>query len=264
MKLDQDIFLVVGPSAAGKTEILNDLRKACWIQQIPYVATAVSDAHTILDRMTEDDREGGTNHTHNWCEQYSQDHGHFNSEPTLPFTVTSNVIPDRMYHDFFRLLARLPQTDQLRFAEWSGGVNTNERREPASFADLSFGRIAGKLFRGEYDTSWIPRIRAIIHPITDRETRFALNAGRGIPSPWQIGEGTASWPLSDTAMNIFGEDDFASIQHEFLSRGVSIHEVPNGGDQGLRDGLLALKAELFPNHYESIERRKVGRRESET
>lgn len=264
MKLDKDIFLVVGPSAAGKTEVLNDLRNACWLHQIPHVATAASDSHTILDRMREDDRDGGSNHTHNWCESYSQGHGHFSGESTIPFTVTSNVIPDRMYADFFALLARLPLTNQLRFAEWSGGVNTNPREEPASFADLSFGRIGGKLFSGVYTNSWIPRVRAIIHPVSDWETRFALNAGRGMPSPWQIAQGTASWSLSDAAMNIFGDDDFATIQHEFINRGVPVYEIPNDGDQGLKRELHVIKHELFPNYYESIERPTGGRRESET
>lgn len=264
MKLAQDIFLVVGASSAGKTAILNDLRDTCGLHRIPYVTTAASDSHTILDRMREDDRDGGSNHTHNWCEKHSQGHGHFAGEAILPFTVTSNAVPDLMYADFFSLLARLPHTDQLRFAEWSGGVNTNVREEPASFANLSFGRIAGKLFRGEYEASWIPRVRAIIHPITDWETRFALNAGRGMPSPWQIGEGTASWPLSDAAMNIFGEDDFASIQHEFQIRGVPVYEIPNDGDQGLKRELHAIKHELFPNYYESIEQPRGRRQESET
>lgn len=260
MKLAQDIFLVVGPSAAGKTEILNDLRSTCWVYEIPHIATAASDSHTILDRMREDDREGGSNHTHNWCERDSQGHGHFNGEAILPFTVTSNHIPDLMYDDFFALLANLPQTDQLRFAEWSGGVNTNLPEEPASLADLSFGRIVGKLFHGEYTNSWIPRVRAIIHPIADRETRFALNAGRGTPSPWQITQGTASWRLSDAAMNIFGEDDFASIQHEFLNRGVPVFEILNDGDQSLRQELHAIKRDLFPNHFQFIERHAIGRR----
>lgn len=264
MKLAQDIFLVVGPSAAGKTEILNALRNICSLHRIPYVATAASDSHTILDRMREDDRDGGSNHTHGWCETYSQGHEHFNSESTIPFTVTSNIIPNLMYGDFFRLLGRLPHTNQLRFAEWSGGVNTNPREEPASFADLSFGRIARKLFDGEYDSSWISRIRAIIHPITDWETRYALNASRGMPSPWQIQEGTASWKLSDAAMNIFGEDDFEAIQHEFLSREVPVYEIHNDGDEGLREALHVLKSELFPNYYGSIEGQKGGRRKSET
>lgn len=264
MKITQDIFLVVGPSAAGKTEILNDLRNTCWLHQIPHVATAVSDSHTILDRMREDDREGGSNHTHNWCEKDSQGHGHFSGKSILPFTVTSNHIPNLMYADFFALLANLPQTDQLRFAEWSGGVNTNLPEEPASWVDLSFGRIARKLFGGGYEDSWIPRVRAIIHPITNRETRFALNAGRGMPSPLQIAEGTASWPLSDTAMNIFGEDDFAAIRHEFLSREVPVYEIPNDGNQSLRQELHAIKHELFPNNYQSVERPTGGRRESET
>lgn len=255
-----DIILVVGPSAAGKTDVLNDLRESCRIHGIPYMAKAVSDAHTILDRMREDDREGGHHHTHDWCARAIQGHTHLRREPTLPFTVTSNIIPDRMYSDFFARLATLPQTAETWFAEWSGGINTNPPEEAASRADFSYGRIGKKLFWEEYDDSWIPRVRAIIHPVTERSVRFALNAKRGIPSEWQIEYGTASWPLTDTGMNIFGEDDFETIRHQFFRVGIPVYEIRNDGDNGFRRELHAIKRDLFPHHFQSVERHTTGRR----
>lgn len=253
MNIVQDIIVVVGPSAAGKTEILNDFRGSCRIHGIPYVAKAVSDSHTILDRMRDDDRDGGRHHTHDWCKDKADGHSHLRGEPTLPFTVTSNRIPDLMYGDFFTQLATLPQTREIWFAEWSGAKNTNPPEEPASRADLSFNRIGRKLFWEEYDDSWLPRVRGIIHPITDPALRLSLNATRGIPSSCQIEYGTASWPLTEIGMKIFGEDDFDSIAATFALRGIPVFSFTNDGDgQTMQRELLLIKRELFPDKFSFV------------
>lgn len=261
----RDTILVVSPSAGGKTEALNVLRQEALARGISLEFKPLTDAHTILDRMYEDDEQGGRNHYHPWCPGEINGHSHDVEHPTIPFTYTGNEPAHAMLGDFFNGLAQLPYTGSLRFAEWSGGININEWSEPASRVDISFATCAEFLRKGTFNRTGLSRILAVIHPETDEEVRFALNNNRHLPTPEEIEYGTASWPLSDTAMRIFGRDDFAAVVPVLLEAGVSrnrIYTIYNDGDGKFSEQLKVVSTEILStwrggeNPYNDRGRRK--------
>ena len=51
MSDERDVVLVVGPSACGKTEALNILRRFADESEIPHVQKPLSDSHTIFEHI---------------------------------------------------------------------------------------------------------------------------------------------------------------------------------------------------------------------
>lgn len=234
----RDTILVISPSAGGKTKTLNIIREWFLDAHIPHIFKPHSDSHTILERMYADDNEGGKHHYHPWCKGVTEGHSHTNGEPMIPFTLAGNKIAHGMMLDFFSELALLPASGDIRFAEWSGGKNINDPSEPASRADLSFTTIGEMLRKGQLPSAGLNRVLAVLHPSTDDELRQKLNSGRHTPSEEEIVLGTASWQLDDTAMKIFGTDDFDVLIPLFNERGIPhIHTIQNDGRDSLIEGL---------------------------
>lgn len=238
MNTARDTILVIGPSASGKTRILNLLRTEMARYNIPFERKPISDSHTIMARMLKDDAEGGFGHYHNWCPGNTDGHTHNNGEPIVPFTLTGNGIPHAMMTDFFRLLADHPNDGYTLFAEWSGGVNINDASEPAAKTDLSFETIGRMLKTGQLPKEGLNRVMAVIHPVTPDEVRLALNSNRGLPTPEDEEFGLASWPLSDTGMKIFGHDDSGVLADLFNESGIPhVYHLYNDGNNSLKEGL---------------------------
>ncbi len=237
MTRTRDTILVAGPSASGKTQILNLIRDLLTQQNISFEPIPHSDSHTVLVRMQEDDQIGGYGHYHDWCKG-EIGHIHNDGRPILPFTLCGNSIAYQMMVDFFYQLAKLPESGRIRFAEWAGGVNINPKSEPASGTDLSFSTIGRMLFQGLLPAEGLNRVLAVFHPATTIDFRFRLNTKRELPTNEQIKLGQASWPLSETAMQIFGEDDFQNVTL-FLQkmRIPHIFTIENTNDKSLTEGL---------------------------
>ena len=205
---DRDTIFVVGTSASGKTQILNQLRDQIGEFGIEQELKPHSDSHTILDWMRKDDRENdGRNHYHPWCLN-AEEHDHSNGEKELPFTVAGNFIYHGMQEDFWAGLRDLPRTRVIRYAEWAGGVNINDPSDRASLTDASFGTMGGMLLDGRWPTEGLQRVLAVFHAHTDFALRMELNANRGEPTEEEIEFGIASWSLIETGMKIYGKDDF--------------------------------------------------------
>lgn len=220
----RDTILVAGPSACGKTKALNQLREELSHLGVAYDHIPLTDSHTIVDRMLEDDRvNNGRGHYHPWCEGDVSGHDHLNGHATLPFTLAGESIATNMMIDFWKGLYSLPQDGNIHLAELSAGVNINPDSEPASRTNLSFETLVKRLMDGTYPSAGLSRVRAIIHPQTDDEERLILNLHRGIPSEKEIVEGTASFVLSPTAMKIFGRDDFSPFFSTYASE---THDIP--------------------------------------
>lgn len=215
MKYIRDTILVVGPSAGGKTEALNIIRELVEYLGLPQVYKPLSDSHTILKRVEEDDRENyGRGHYHDWTTDKWNGHEHrdYISQPMIPFTLSGNIVAHNFIRDFFLNLKDLPQTKQLRYAELSGGANINDFSDPASQTDLSFATMDMLLRRGMFPQEGLQRVLAVIHPQTDDDVRFMRNRSRTTPTQAEIDLGTASWQLSKEGMNIFGKDDFFYLE----------------------------------------------------
>lgn len=257
----RNIIVVAGPSATGKTWTLNILRNLTHTHGIPFEFRPHSDSHTIFDRMLEDDNAGGYNHYHEWCPQ-TKGHRHRDevTHPHVPFTLAGNYIADAMGHDFFSGLMLLPY-GRLQFAEWSGGDNTNHRRDPASETDLSFLRQAERLRSGELPSDGLQRVLTVIHPITPDGLRLALNDGRfsQLPTEQEQDLGTRSWPLGESAMRIFGRDDFHNIEHVLTALDISVIHIYNDGGDSLQRGLEQKAPALFESLTDGEGKNSMGK-----
>jgi hypothetical protein len=189
---------------------------------LPHNFFILSDSHTILERVKEDDEKGGFHHYHSWDPEKKLGHTHEDHPDIIPFTLAGNGIAHDFIADFFREFADAPFNGMIRYAEWSGGINTNDRSDPASRTDLSFARIGSMLKDGSISPEGLDRVLAVLHVSTPTKYRIMLNDGRSIPSEDEIRCGTASWPLDEPAMRIFGEDDFMEGAVDVLRE----HDIP--------------------------------------
>lgn len=213
---NRDVILVIGPSASGKTHVLNLLRQEiAETYRLPHELIPLSDSHTILARVAQDDLSGGHHHYHPWS-RGKDTHDHTQHPEIIPFTLAGNRIGHAFIRDFFRELTRLPYTGVIRYAEWSGGKNTNPLDDPASRTNLSFETITRLMRTGNIPGEGLDRVLAAIHVETPRKYRTQLNDSRSVPSADEIKFGFASWPLDQAAMNIFGEDDFGEDTQSLL------------------------------------------------
>ena len=109
----RDIIIVTGCNAVGKTTASNHLRKLATSYNIPYESKIIADSQCLLEAMEKDDREYGLHHTHDWCETYKNGHRHDRDQPIFPFTVTDNLLPDRMRKNFFKKLKNIGSSSGL-------------------------------------------------------------------------------------------------------------------------------------------------------
>ena len=246
----RDTIMVVGPSACGKTAGMNILRHVIGTEYgLPQQFSPLSDSHTILARVREDDESGGHNHYHPWMTKearLSGVHTHADHPELTPFTLAGREIGFAFMKDFFEDLINLEHDGVFKYAEWSGGINVNSPDDPASRTDISFATIAKLLFDGTIPSGGLDRVRGIIHVTTKDSVRNVLNDTRGVPTAQQIRDGSASWRLDDTAMKIFGVDDFQNVYTRELFQN---HKIPfvttvfNDGKHSLENGLRKILIE---------------------
>ena len=246
----KDTILITGRSAAGKTTIIRQLNKFIDEFAILRYQTALSDSQTIMERVVKDDQQGGFHHTHPWIKPSDKArHTHDSPEkPTVPFTLTDNAIANLMMRDFFKVLALLPHDDGIKFAEWAGGVNTNDIYEPAARVDLSYSTITSLLRQDKLPSFGLERVVAVIHVQTADELRFKLNGRRSPPTEEEVTAGTASFPLEAAAMNIFGTDDFSELAEPFLRNEIGIpfiFELTNDGTETFERDIRNVARQLF-------------------
>jgi|GEM_PF-3013551 len=243
----RDTIIVTGPSASGKTAALNFLRDVIPNEyRLPHEFAPLSDSHTILEQVKRDDSRGALNHYHP-SEHGGLGHSHENGLGVTPFTLAGRDIGFAFMRDFFVALKELPHDGKIKYAEWSGGRNMNETSDPASKTDIAFSTIVEKL--KTWPSEGLDRVMGILHISTDPKVRFSLNEGRSTPTDEQVRLGLASWELSKTAMQIFGEDDFPSpLVWQYLG---CEHHIPfmrtivNDGKTSLETGIRAALPRMF-------------------
>ncbi|MFZ2024828.1 MAG: hypothetical protein WAV51_00915 [Microgenomates group bacterium] len=243
----RDMIIVTGPSASGKTKALSILRAIIPNEyEFPYEPVPLSDSHTILKQVREDDRSGGHNHYHPW-EGGGLGHTHEQHDGITPFTLAGKSIGFNFMRDFFVALKELPHDGKIKCAEWSGGRNGNEPEDPASRTDIAFSTIVEQL--KTWPSEGLDRVMGILHISTDRDIRFSQNKRRSTPTDEQIRLGLASWELSPTAMLIFDKDDFPSpLVWQYLG---CEHHIPfmrtifNDGKDSLETGIRAALPRMF-------------------
>lgn len=252
----RNIIVVAGPFGAGKTHFLNQLRDAVApVLDLPFEYLPISDAHTITERLLEDDQSGGLNHYHPKTRDAALK-GDFYHEHTAefgiyPFTVAGNDIIIKMTQDFLRRLAQVPQDGRLYFAEWSMGRNTNPPSEPASRATaLSGETIAQFLGDGTYPSLGLGRVYAVLHPQTTLEHRLTNNENRGVPSAEDYRLGRRSWKIAKEGMLITGADDFEILEPTLKALGIpQVAEIFNG---------CLIEDERYPEMKAEIVRQLTG------
>ncbi len=244
----RSIILVSGQNAVGKTTTCNLLSEIAREKHIPYATKPISDLFFLLDEIMIDDHlNGGRGHYHEWCSHKRGGHSHLHNEPITPFTVTDNQLIDNMFAKFFNMLSSAA-TDRLCFAEWTGGMNTNPPDEPASEIDLSFSRIGKLLETGTFSSRWLDHVHAVIHPIADLNTRYALNRQQHSDLPEELDSGRVSPKKTITNLRIFGEDDFGHIRHIFEEKGIPVYYVDNTGDVLFFERIKKLAHQIFEDY----------------
>lgn len=232
---NRNIILVAGPFGAGKTHLLNTLRDAVApVLGLPFEYTPISDAHTITERLVEDDRSGGYHHYHPGNREAALAgnffHQHTEGFPIYPFTAAGNEIIMGMTKDFLERLESVPRDGHLYFAEWSMGKNMNAPEEPAARAiALSAETIAKFLADSTYPTRGLERVYAVIHPQTKLENRLDNNTSRGVPSQEDYRLGRRSWKIAREGMLITGKDDFEFLAPSLKKLGIpQVLDIFNG------------------------------------
>lgn len=241
----RNIILVAGPSASGKTHALNTIRHEIREFRLAHEFIPISDSHTILDRVREDDARGSQNHYHPW-EGGGIGHNHDSHPEITPLTLAGYEIGVAFMQDFFDALSYVPDDGVIHYAEWSGGKNINPPDDPASRADISFTTISRLLREGTITSTGLDRVLAVLHMEATREHRILLNESRGNPSDNMIRQGRASWKLDATAMRIFGEDDFLAAIPVLQGHGIPlIRTIHNKGRDEVQQELHAVLPEIL-------------------
>ena len=242
---DSNIIIITGQNSVGKTTAFNVLSQEAKRYEISYKTRPVSDFLHLLNNVRKDDETGGFHHYHEWTAEKKGGHSHRNKEAEVPFIVIGNKIVDGMFYDFFAFLSNLPQSKSIYFAEWTGGMNINSQYEPASQVDFSFKRIAQLLMSGFLPGSWINRVKAVIHPVADMETRYKLNEKKHGFLLQELEEGNVSPKKPRQVLDIFGKDDFYEIEELFNSKNIPTYIIQNNADTLFMEQLREVSKELF-------------------
>jgi hypothetical protein len=246
MDYTKDIVLIIGQNAVGKTTAFRSLTWMAEQRGIAHESEPVSDFLFILKQALMDDERGGFRHYHNWSATKLGGHCHANGEATIPFAITHNDLVECMQEDFLSAITGLPQSEKLRFVEWTGGTNTNPPEEPASQVDFSFNRVSKKIQEDLLPIQWIERVHAVIHISAETTTRIFFNAKDSSDQSPQILSGHASARRMPTVLNFFGHDDFCKIEPFFKKAGVRfIFDICNKGDERFYKDLRRISDVIF-------------------
>lgn len=256
MRLDgneRDIVIVTGCNAVGKTTASNYLRKLASLHNIPYENRIVVDSQCLFEAMQSDDIGGGLHHTHDWCGKDSKGHTHHLDQSMFPFIVTDNVLPSTTRIHFFTKLTTLQITGKLWFVEWAAGMNTNPPDDPTSCIDYSYAKVKNMLQEGSLPSSWLKRVKAVIHLEADYSVRLCLNAQRSMPAlaqPGALEQGTAFWLKDERVLRFYGRDDFIEIEGLFQDIDIPVHVLKNDGGSSLFTYLEMVTDELFTSRID--------------
>ena len=244
--LEKDVVLIVGQNSVGKTTAFRYLTQFAQRQGIQYEADPVSDFFFLLNQTLKDDETGGFCHYHDWSEGRGCGHSHDHGEAKIPFVITHNELVDGMHDDFLNTITHLPRSGKLWFVEWTGGVNTNPLGKPVSQVDFSFDRIVKKLHEGCLPFEWIERVHAIIHISAEKATRYIFNVKDTKHQPLEIFSGQVSARRVETVLELFGRDDFSSIEPMFNETRIKyIFDVYNKGDEQFYANLETIGELIF-------------------
>lgn len=223
MTKPRDLIMVMGQYSAGKPHIMAQLKELARSKGAALEEETTSDLPLLIDEVYKDDAIGGYNHYHPWCTEKTGGHNHSLREPSSPFTVINNDIVDSMHKTYFETLSRLPSTGKLRFAEISGGENTNPFSEPAYQADFSFKRLVQAFNDSQLPTDWLDRVLAVIHPIVlSDQIRSYINDFEYIHSLDTKNREIVREKRDGIVLNMFGRDDFVYM-NDLLKK----HYVPH-------------------------------------
>lgn len=248
----KDIILIAGPNAVGKTTASSYLMQIARERGIAYEPTPVDDFSYLFKQVLKDDLSGGHHHYHDWSEERSKGHSHANGGAYIPFVVTHTALSDSMHNEFFSAIASLPKMGKLWFVEWTGGGNTNPPDNPAAHTDFSFTRASKMIKEGRWPIQWLERIYAVIHTSADIETRFLLNTKDSEYPHLKESSGQILVRRITTVLEIFGQDDFSSIEPLFRNAGMElIFDLCNKGGDRFYDELASISDSLFNNFCES-------------
>lgn len=257
MLTNRDIIIIAGPSGCGKSYTAKVLRDMMDFYGIHYEQEAITDAQSLLKRVQIDDILKGLNHYHQWYTNKLGGHTHTKKKPKVPFTTIGNILIDGKYVDFFQKLEQLPKTGKFWFVEWMGGINTNVSNKSPFHYTYSFEKVDQLLRFGNLPSSWLQRVYIVIHPVTARAVRRKLNKKRSLPTKEEIKLGTASWPMSEEAMNFSGKDDFSKIKKLFNeSQAIGPFEVKNNGDEKYKDNITGITKDIFLTKFYISPRKK--------
>lgn len=216
----RNLVVAIGAFASGKTKFLVELIGELERRGIPVHDNILSDAAFIIQEILRDDEvNGGVNHEHPWCKE-KRGHRHvIEGQDITPFTALSNGITDPTIKAVFRQMLEAPSDKIVPVELGIGGRNTN----PASEIDLSCGRIAGLLERGDLPIAALDRVLFVAHPRTSWEGRLERNKQRrGLTyADKEVSENKASWYIEPEGLQITGqEDDFMHLYPFLIGRGV--------------------------------------------
>jgi hypothetical protein len=242
---DSNIIIITGQNSVGKTTAFNILSQEANGYGISYETQPVSDFLHLLNNVRKDDEAGGFHHYHEWTAEKKGGHSHRNKEPEVPFIVIGNKVIDGMFSDFFAFLSELPQSKNIYFAEWTSGININPPYEPASQVDCSFKKIAQSLQSGFLQRAWLNRVKAVIHPIADKDTRYDLNERKHSFLLQDLEEGNISPKKPRQVLDIFGKDDFSEIEGLFHSKNIPTYTIQNDANTLFIENLQEISKELF-------------------
>lgn len=244
--MKKDIILIAGQNAVGKTTASSYFMQVAKERGIAYEPRPIDDFSFLYAQTIKDDVSGGHRHYHDWSGERSQGHSHANGEARIPFVVTHTALSDSMHNAFFNAIASLPQTGKFWFVEWTGGCNTNPPGNPAAQADFSFTRASKMLNEGRWPLQWLERIHAVIHISADTRTRFLLNTEDSEYPLLKESSGQTLVRRITTVLEIFGRDDFSSIEPLFRDAGIElIFSLRNMGDSQFYDKLVRIGDSLF-------------------
>lgn len=241
---DGHIIIVAGQNSVGKTTTFRLLTQEAKKRKLLYNPEPFSDLFFMVRALQEDDAQGGFNHYHEWSVWKDGGHRHDHGEAKLQFTVVSNKLVDAMFHNFFTALDHAP-LDELLIVQWTGGKNVNLPNEPASRADFSFTRTGELLREGALPSTWLRNVRAVIHPVADTETRRTLNEMKHAITLEDALTEHLSPKKSLTVLDIFGKDDFVTIENIFLGDSIPVYSIRNDASPQFYAELREVARDIF-------------------